>query len=97
MPPNHTKSLEIEASIAKAIKALDNHEFTIISHADCAFKVPYLRLCACYQGHQSSRAGHNKTLSPDQEKALKLYLDCYDTLSRSAKKRYIKQAANSIL
>ena len=41
MPLNHTKSLEIKASIAKAIKALDNHKFTMISHAACAFKVLY--------------------------------------------------------
>jgi hypothetical protein len=50
MPPNHTKSLEIKALIAKAIKALDNHEYTMVSRAACAFKVLYQRLCACYQG-----------------------------------------------
>jgi hypothetical protein len=44
-----------------------------------------------------SNAGHNKALSPEQEKALLLYIDRCDEMGHPCEHKHIKAAANSIL
>jgi len=50
-----------------------------------------------FHGREPHHGGQNKKLSEPQEEAVKLFLDRCIELGRPAKKRYIRQAANSIL
>src|SRR5271155_3681519 len=88
-----------EQRIAKAIKDIQDGTHKSTAAAARAWHVPYDKLLRRSQGMHSveSNGGHNKTLSPEQEKALLLYIDRCEERGRPCEHKHIEAAANSIL
>ena len=98
MPPQTVAQAE-ESRIANAIEDLNNGKFFTTAEAARVHKVNYQKLRARRLGRapKSTVGGLNKTLSPDQEAALCLYMNRCVALGHLAKKRHIRAAANTIL
>jgi len=87
----------MEAKIQSALVSIRNKSSKSIKEAARQYQVPYERLRMRFHGREPYRGGQNKKLSEPQEEAVKLFLDRCIALGRPSKKRYIRQAANSIL
>ena len=98
MPPQTVAQAE-EFRIANAINDLNNGKFLTTAEAARVHKVDYQKLWARQLGWapKLTVGGLNKTLSPDQEAALCLYMNRCIALGRPAKKKHIQAAANTIL
>ena len=99
MPPIRKKITPEEARIAKAIKALQEGQYTTVAKAHRAFNVSYQKLLHRFNGRPSNGTndGLNKTLNSAQESALLLYIDRCDELGRLVKHKHIELVANSLL
>jgi hypothetical protein len=87
----------MESRIQVAIQAFENGEYPSMRACAIAFEVPYQKLQARLHGRSTTRGGHNKALSDEQEKALTTYLDRCIYLGRPSKKKYLRAAADTIL
>src|ERR1017187_992001 len=100
MPPIRGKKVTPEEQrIAKAIKEIQDGTLKNVTVASQHHHVPYHKLYHRFHGRPplESNGGLNKALSPEQEKALLLYIDRCDEMGRPCEHKHIELAANSIL
>jgi len=90
---------ETESDIQKAIKAIQDRDFSTVASAARHFDVPYERLRKRLAGYKprTQRAKTNQRLIADQDAGLCQYLDRLDELGLSARLKHVEAAANLII
>src|SRR4051794_27415911 len=97
MSSGRTKNTPEERRIVKALQELAAGTHKYMSATATANNMSYYKLYGRHNGQESPIGDQNKFLNKAQKASLLQYIQRCDELGRPPKKRYIQQAANSIL